>query len=543
MAPNASADEQAVSLTTWIAVGGALLGAFMAVLNIQVTNSSLPDIEGGIGTGGVYGTWITTAYLIGEIIVIPMTDFLSRVFSLRRFLIANTTLFLLLSAACGQAHSLPEMIVLRGLQGFFGGVLIPLAFTIIVTMLPPSKRPLGFAGFAISATFAPAIGPTIGGWLTDTYGWPTIFYMNLVPGAVMLAALIYALPRSQAQLGLLRRGDWIGIALMAIGLATFQTVLDDGNVYDWFDSPYITKLSLVSAIALGAFIIVELIRKEPLIRLRLLVRRNFGFGTLGNFLLGFSLYGAAYLLPQYLAVSQGFDAQQSGEVMAWTGLPQLLVIPFVPLLMRRLDSRLLVGVGLAIFAASCFMNLHLDSDYAAPQLLVPDVIRSLGQALVLTPLSAIAMVGITSDEAGAASGLFNMLRNLGGAIGTAAVETFFTKREQYHSFVINAHVSPLQPATQARLASLQQYFLAHGISDPAAAMHSAVIAIGQTIHAQATIMGCSGLRRRVGRHPEEGARSGRRRTLKKIERENAGWGANAVAVPRALEFAPRAKLL
>jgi MFS transporter, DHA2 family, multidrug resistance protein len=496
MSTNPSTDEQAVSLKTWIAVGGALLGAFMAVLNIQVTNSSLPDIEGGIGTGGVNGAWITTAYLIGEIIVIPMTDFLSRVFSLRRFLIANTALFLLLSAACGQAHSLPEMIVLRGLQGFFGGVLIPLAFTIIVAMLPPSKRSLGFAGFAITATFAPAIGPTIGGWLTDNYGWPTIFYMNMVPGAVMLSALIYALPRSQAKPDLLRHGDWLGIALMAIGLATFQTVLDDGNVYDWFGSPYIVKLSLISAIALCAFIVVELVSKEPLIRFRLLARRNFGFGTLGNFLLGFSLYGAAYLLPQYLAVAQGFDAQQSGEVMAWTGLPQLLIIPFVPLLMRKFDSRLLVGVGLAVFAASCFMNLDLDSNYAGPQLFVPDVTRSLGQALVLTPLSAIAMVGITQEEAGAASGLFNMLRNLGGAIGTAAIETFFTKREQYHSFVINAHVSQLQPATQARLATLQQYFLAHGFSDPADAMHSAVIAIGGVIRAQATIMGyadCFGL--------------------------------------------------
>jgi MFS transporter, DHA2 family, multidrug resistance protein len=496
MTANLSADEQAVSLRTWLAVGGALLGAFMAVLNIQVTNSSLPDIEGGIGTGGVYGTWITTAYLVGEIIVIPMTDFLSRVFSLRRYLIANTALFLLLSVACGQAHSLPEMIVLRGLQGFFGGVLIPLAFTIIIAMLPPSKRSLGFAGFAITATFAPAIGPTIGGWLTDNYGWQTIFYMNLVPGAVMLAALIYGLPHSQAQLGLLRHGDWPGIALMAIGLATFQTVLDDGNVYDWFGSAYIVKLSLVSAVALGAFIVVELLRDEPLIRLHLLLRRNFGFGTLGNFLLGFALYGSAYLLPQYLAVTQGFDAQQSGEVMAWTGLPQLIVIPFVPLLMRWFDTRLLVGVGLTIFAWSCFMNLQLDVDYAGPQLFAPNVIRAFGQALVLTPLSAVAMVGVTPDEAGAASGLFNMTRNLGGAIGTAAIETFFTKREQFHSFVINAHVSLLQPATQAQLASLQQYFLTHGISDPAAAMHSAVIAIGDTIRAQATIMGyadCFGL--------------------------------------------------
>src|SRR5580700_10105035 len=200
MATNIPADEAAVSLKTGIAVGGALIGAFMAVLNIQITNASLPDIEGGIGTGGINGAWVITAYLIGEIIVIPMTDFLSRVFSMRRYLIANAVLFLCFSAACGQAGSLPEMIVLRALQGFFGGVLIPLAFTIIVMLLPPAKRPTGFAGFAITATFAPAIGPTIGGWLTDNYGWPTIFYMNLVPGVIMLSALIYALPRSQPQL-------------------------------------------------------------------------------------------------------------------------------------------------------------------------------------------------------------------------------------------------------------------------------------------------------------------------------------------------------
>ncbi|MBO0710896.1 MAG: DHA2 family efflux MFS transporter permease subunit [Acetobacteraceae bacterium] len=489
MAASAPAQEQPVSLKTWIAVGGSLIAAFMSVLNIQVTNSSLPDIEGGIGTGGVNGTWISTAYLIGEIVVIPMTDYLSRVFGLRRYFIVNTVLFLLLSAACGQARSLSEMILLRGLQGFSGGVLIPLCFTIIVRMLPASKRAVGLAGFSVTATFAPAIGPTIGGWLTDNYGWQTIFYMNLAPGIVMLAALIYALPRSAMQLGLLRRGDWLGIALMAVGLAAFQTVLDDGNTYDWFGSPLIVRLSLVSAVALGAFLVVELLRKEPLIQLRLLARRNFGLGTLGNFLLGFALYGSSYLLPQYLAVSQGFDAQQSGEVMAWTGLPQLIIIPFVPLLMRRIDSRLLVGVGLAVFAVSCFMNLAIDRDYAAPQLLLPDITRAMGQALVMTPLSAIAMIGIAGAEAGAASGLFNMLRNLGGAIGTAAVETFFTKREQYHSFIINQHVSMLEPATTARLTAMQRYFLTHGVPDPAAAAHQAVIAVGQTIRAQATVMG------------------------------------------------------
>jgi DHA2 family multidrug resistance protein len=283
---------------------------------------------------------------------------------------------------------------------------------------------------------------------------------------------------------------------MAIGLAALQTVLDEGDVDDWFGSPFIVRLSLLAAIMLIAFIAVELTRKEPLVQLRLLTRRNFGFGTLGNFLLGFALYGSSYLLPQYLATTQGFDSEQSGEVMAWTGLPQLLLIPFVPLLMKRFDARLLAGGGLIVFAASCFLNLRLDSNYAGPQLLIPDVTRAIGQALVMTPLSAIAMVGITPAEAGSASGLFNMLRNLGGAIGTAALETFFTKREQYHSFIINAHVSLLQPATRSRLAELQQYFLAHGTSDPGVAMHSAVIAVGDVVRGQATIMAyadCFGL--------------------------------------------------
>jgi DHA2 family multidrug resistance protein len=484
------AREQPVTAKTWIAVGGALLGAFMAVLDIQITNSSLPNIEGGISTGGVYGTWISTAYLIGEIVVIPMTDFLSKVFTLRRYLITSTILFLIFSGLCGQATSLSEMIVLRGLQGFFGGVLIPLAFTIIVSMLPPSKQKIGFAGFAITATFAPSIGPTIGGWLTENYGWPMIFYLGLVPGVVMLAALIYALPEGKPRPELLRQGDWTGIALMAIGLAALQTVLDEGNVNDWFGSPFIVKLSAISAIALTAFVVWELKRKDPLINLRLLGRRNFGFGTAGNFLLGFALYGSAYLLPQYLAVSQGLNAQQSGQVMAWTGLPQLFIIPLVPLvLMRFIDPRYIVGTGLAIFAISCFMNLHLDPDYAGPQLFIPDVTRAFGQALVMAPLSGIAMVGITPDEAGTASGLFNMLRNLGGAIGVAMVETFTTKREQYHSFVINSHVSIFEPATRQRLDQLQQHFMAHGVADPDSAMHQAIVAVGKIIRSQATLMG------------------------------------------------------
>jgi DHA2 family multidrug resistance protein len=276
---------------------------------------------------------------------------------------------------------------------------------------------------------------------------------------------------------------------MAVGLATFQTVLDDGNVYDWFGSPFIVKLSLVAAATLGAFVMLEFITPQPLVNIRLLGRRNFGLGTLGNFLLGFALYASAYLLPQYLAVTQGLDSEQAGEVIAWTGLPQLVLIPLVPLLMRRLDARLLVGIGLLIFAVSCFMNMTLDQNYGAPQLFWPNIVRAVGQAIVMTPLSAIAMLAVAPQEAGGASGLFNMMRNLGGAIGTAAIETFFTKREQFHSAMITPEVSLLEPATRNRLTDLQQYFMFHGFPDSASAMHRAIVAVGDTIRAQATIMG------------------------------------------------------
>jgi DHA2 family multidrug resistance protein len=279
-----SADRpERASFTTWAAVLGALLGAFMAVLNIQITNASLLYIEGGIGTGVDNGTWISTAYLIGEIIVIPMTDYLSRVFSFRRFLIANTVLFLAFSVWCAFAHNLTQMIVLRAAQGFSGGVLIPMAFTLILTKLPKPQQPLGLALFSITATFAPAIGPTIGGYLTEAYGWQYIFFVNVLPGVVMVAVLWLTLEREMMQLDLLGHGDWLGIATMAIGLAALQTVLDEGNKDDWFDSLFIVRLTVVAAVFLAVFVGIEFKSTRPIVNFRLLASRNFGFRVLGRF--------------------------------------------------------------------------------------------------------------------------------------------------------------------------------------------------------------------------------------------------------------------
>ena len=481
----------AISAKTWVAVTGATLGAFMAVLNIQIVNASLADIQGAIGAGIDDGGWISTSYLIAEIVVIPLSGWLAQVFSVRVYLLTNAILFLVFSAACALAQDLPQMIVLRAVQGFTGGVLIPMAFTLIITLLPKAKQPVGLALFALSATFAPAIGPTIGGYLTENFGWQYIFYVNLAPGALMIGMLWFSLEAKPMKLSLLREGDWPGVITMAIGLSALQTVLEEGNKDDWFGSAFIVRLSIIAAVALAAFLWIELTANKPLLNLRLLVRRNFGFGMLANFLLGIALYGSVYILPVYLSRIQGYNAEQIGMVLAWTGLPQLALIPLVPRLMKRFDPRLVIGVGFALFAVSNFMNIYMTSDYANDQLFWPNVVRAVGQALIMTPLSAVATAGIEAENAGSASGLFNMMRNLGGAVGIAMLQTFLTRREQYHSNVLMPSVSLLEQATRTRIEALTQYFVSHGVTDRAEASHRAVIAIGHIVQKQAFILAFS----------------------------------------------------
>ncbi len=486
----AVAPEKA-SARDWIAVLATMIGAFMAILNIQITNASLLDIEGGIGTGVDNGAWISTSYLIGEIIVIPLTDYFSRVFSFRRYILASTIMFALFSIACSFAHDLGSMIVLRGLQGFAGGVLIPMAFTAVLTKLPKAQQAVGFAMFAVAVTFAPAIGPTIGGYLTETYGWQTIFYVNTLPSIVMVVALALTLEREPMRLALLKEGDWAGIATMAIGLSALQTVLEEGNKDDWFASPFIFDLAIVALVFLTIFIAIELVVEKPLVNLRLLKRRNFAIGVLANGLLGFALFGSIYVLPQYLGQVQRYNAEQIGMVLAWTGLPQLLLIPFVPKLMQRFDLRYIGFAGVTIFAASCFMNVNLSFDSSGDQFFAPNIVRAIGQALMLTPVSAIVTAGIAPSEAGSASGLSNMLRNLGGAVGTATLSTILTKREQFHSNIIGQSVTLYRDEVRQRIDALTNYFLAHGVSSADAAHNKAIVAIGAAVKRQALIMGFS----------------------------------------------------
>jgi DHA2 family multidrug resistance protein len=487
----AAQSGEEVSFTTWVAVIGSTIGAFLAILNIQVVGASLADIQGGIGAGLDDGGWITTSYLVAEIIVIPLSGWFARVFSLRTYLLASTILFLGLTVACASAQTLGQMIVIRAAQGFAGGALIPLAFTIIMTKLPRSKYPVGLAIYSIAVVFAPSIGPALGGYFSDTFGWQSIFFLSLPPGLVMVAMLWNSLESAPRQMQLLRHGDWLGMVTMAVGLGCLETVLEEGNKDDWFGSPFIMRLAVIAVLSLGAFIYIELKRTEPLLNLRLLGRRNFGFGTCANFIFGFSMFGWIYLIPQYLSRMQGYSSQQIGGVMIWLGLPQILLIPFLPKIMQRVDSRRLVIVGYTLFIAGSLLAMHLSDDFSGPQFLGSSLVRALAQMMTMAPLSAIAIAGIEHEQAGSASALFNAMRNLGGAVGIAVIQTFLTKREQFHSAVLSSQVTLLNDSTRQRIEHLTRYFLNSGVSDAAAAYREAVVALGRDIRHEAFLLGFS----------------------------------------------------
>ncbi len=440
-----------VPLKAWIGIYGAMLGAFMAVLDIQITNSSLKDIQGALGASLDEGSWISTAYLVAEIIVIPLTGWLSQVFSIKRYIMVNALLFTIFSMLCGQAYDLTSMIIFRACQGFTGGVLIPMAFTVMLTKLPQSKRPIGMALFTITATFAPAIGPSLGGYITDNFGWQYIFYLNILPGILMLACIYFAFEAEPMRLDLLKKGDYLGILFMAIGMSSLEIVLEEGNRKDWFGNEVILNLAITALISLTLFFITEFTVKNPFINLRLLSNRNFGLAGIVNVVMGLGLYGSVFILPLYLGQIQGYSSLQIGEVMMWAGIPQLFMIPIIVILMKKMDMRLMIGIGVFTLATSFFMNTTMNHDTGRDQLVLSLALRSFGQPFIFVPLSSLSIATIPASQAGSASGLYNMMRNLGGSIGIAMLSTLLTWREQLHSLRIGEHVSIYEPATRQAL--------------------------------------------------------------------------------------------
>jgi DHA2 family multidrug resistance protein len=479
-------EERPMTFKDWLAVFGCILGAFMAILDIQITNASIQQITGGLGATIEDASWISTSYLVAEIVIIPLSGWLSKVLSFRRYLIWTSVLFLVFSVCCGFAWNLPSMIVFRALQGLTGGALIPLAFQVILA-LPPSKRTIGMALFSITATFAPAIGPTVGGYLSDTFHWPVIFYMNILPGLLMLSTVMYAIKREAGDFSLLKGIDGWGILSMAVGLASLTIFLEEGERKDWFGSHLITILFVIAVIFISLFIWIELKTSKPFINLRLLKNRNFGLGCLVNFVVGLSMYGALYLLPLYLSTIQNYNSIYIGRTMMWAGLPQLLILPFVPRLLKYFDSRWVAFFGINIFAISCFMNYALTLDVGIDQLRWSQFVRAMGQPLLMVPLSTITMGYISREQAGSASGLFNMLRNLGGSVGIAILSTILTTREHFHSAEIGEGISLYHRGTTHRLYLYRSLFDAAAI-DPVTGTIKAIAALDATVRQQAYIM-------------------------------------------------------
>src|SRR5450830_192891 len=477
----------AVSSRTWLAVAAGMLGAFMAVLDIQITNSSLKDILGSLSATQEEGSWISTAYLVAEIIVIPLTALLTRVFSLRGYMMGTTALFLVFSTLCGFAWNLESMIVFRMAQGFTGGALIPMAMTLVMSKLPPAKRSTGMALFGLTATLAPAMGPTLGGYLSELYGWPSIFYINWVPGVLLMAGIAYGLDKEKMRLDQLWNADWLGIGFMALGLGCLTIFLEEGNSKDWFDSLFIITFATLAVVGLLGWVITSTTREQPFVNLGLYGQRNFLVATVLSAVMGMGLYGSSFLLPLFLGQIAGYSPMQIGEVIMWVGLPQLFIMRFVAKLSGKIDNRILCTFGLLLFGGSCLMNAYMDASTGYDQLMLSQIVRALGQPFVMLTLSNFAMNGIAPKDMPSASSLFNMTRNLGGSIGIALLATSLTQREHFHSARIGESVSNYALNTQERLSALTSSFI-NGGYDSATAADMALKAVDGIVRREAYVM-------------------------------------------------------
>ncbi|EJT83192.1 EmrB/QacA family drug resistance transporter [Pseudomonas putida S11] len=389
--------------------------------------------------------------------MIPLTAWLVQLLSARRLAVWVSGGFLLSSLLCSMAWNLESMILFRALQGFTGGALIPLAFTLTLIKLPEHHRAKGMAMFAMTATFAPSIGPTLGGWLTENWGWEYIFYINIPPGLVMIAGLLYGLEKKDAHWELLKSTDYAGIVTLGLGLGCLQVFLEEGHRKDWLESQLIVGLGSIALVSLITFVILQFSKPHPLINLRILGNRNFGLSSIASLGMGVGLYGSIYLLPLYLAQVQGYNALQIGEVIMWMGIPQLFLIPFGA---ATDESGVAQGCcapwGSACSAPPVSARGCSTRDFAGPQFNHIQIIRAIGQPMIMVTISLIATAYIQPQDAGSASSLFNILRNLGGAIGIALLATLLDARTKVYFDYLREAVVPSNPQVAERLAQLAE---------------------------------------------------------------------------------------
>jgi MFS transporter, DHA2 family, multidrug resistance protein len=482
-----SESHQRASATDWIAVTAGALGALMATLDISITNSALPQIQGEIGATGTEGTWISTGYLMSEIVMIPLAAWLTRVFGLRNFLLGNAVLFTAFSVMCGLSTSLPMMVAGRIGQGFTGGAMIPTAQTIIRTRLPREQMPVGMTIFGLIVLLGPLLGPVLGGWLAENISWSWCFYLNLPVGVALVALLITGLPAEKSHWEAFLKADWIGIAGLAIGLSSLTVVLEEGQRNQWFESNEIIMLTCLASFGMILIAISQFVAKKPIVRLSLLRNPRYASVILIVFAVGAGLYCVSFLLPQFLATVAGYNALQSGAIMLVSGVPAFLIMPILPRLLGKVDFRVLVIAGLLFFATSCLLDISLTAQSVGHDFYGSQILRGFGQMLAMMPLNQASMAAVSREESGDAAGLYNMARNLGGSVGLAIIGTVIDRRNDFHTAAIRESLTANSVLGQDRMAASAANFYAQG-GDLAHAKMQSLGQLSMQIGQQAVVM-------------------------------------------------------
>jgi DHA2 family multidrug resistance protein len=473
----------------WLVAVAVMLATFMEVLDTTIVNVALPHIAGSMSADVDESTWVLTSYLVSNAIVLPASGWLAGLFGRKRFFMTCVMVFTLSSLACGLATSLEMLIFFRVLQGAGGGALQPISQAILLESFPPRKHGMAMAVFAVGVVIAPIVGPTLGGWLTDQYSWRWCFYINLAVGILallMMQALIFDPPYLKRVD--VRRIDFIGLGLLAVGLGCLQVVLDKGQREDWFESAWLTKFAIVSAVALVALLFWELHTRAPVVDLRALRDRNLSVGTLLMFGFGCALYSSLVLYPILLQTLLGYTALLSGLALSPGGVATLLALPLAGRLVGVVDTRLLIGIGFILVSAGLLMMAGFDLQVDFMTVVWPRVVLGLGLAFCFVPLATITFSNVSKAAMGNATGIYNLMRNIGGSVGIAMSTTMLARRSQYHQNVLVGHVTPFDLQVSTTLEKMKMLLGATGEPGPVTTPASPLALLYQEVQRQATML-------------------------------------------------------
>jgi MFS transporter, DHA2 family, multidrug resistance protein len=407
-------------------------GMFMAFLDIQIVSASLNEIQAGLSASGDEIPWVQTAYLVAEVVAIPLSGFLSRALGTRTLFAISAAGFTFASLMCGFSTSIDSMILWRAVQGFIGGGMVPTVFASAYTIFTGKRQAMVIPVIGLIATLAPTVGPTIGGYVTDVLSWHWLFFINIVPGIIVTVATLVLVDFDKPDYSLLDHFDWWGLISMAGFLGALEYVLEEGPRYDWFDDNTIFTFAVISALSAVAFFARVLTARVPIVDLRAFTNRNFALGSLFSFVLGIGLYGLTYIYPLYLAQIRGYDARMIGETMFVSGLAMFATAPVAGQLVQRIDPRYVLMTGFLLFAFGTWQMTYVTTDWDFWELLWPQIFRGIGLMLSIVPVTNTALGTLPPERVKNASGLFNLTRNLGGAIGLAAINTQLNDRMDLH---------------------------------------------------------------------------------------------------------------